>query len=305
MMPGIPAHGGHHEQETCFCRHDRGCRRRRPGDRADRHSVAAAVRRDPAKHAVSLAGSQTTGSQGAMSGSGSQMNSPAGSSTTSGNTVRTPARPRPWGRALRRPAQISTARTPRARRAPATSARRASGADGPTVRCGLGEHRSAATALVLIGFVAALTGAAAKLDRGDPVETALRTELLRLEEGDGFISDAYAARAFKPMWTPTEAREVIGWLERANDEGLPVHRYHVAALRRALLLADRSPRDRARFEIVMSRALASYGSDLRRPAARVKVFVSDRSVAPPSRSAVLMAAARAPPWRNTWQGRAR
>jgi murein L,D-transpeptidase YcbB/YkuD len=150
------------------------------------------------------------------------------------------------------------------------------------------------TALVLIGFVAALTGAAAKLDRGDPVQTALRAELLRLEEGDGFISDAYAARAFKPMWTPTEAREVIGWLERANDEGLPVHRYHVAALRRALLLADRSPRDRARFEIVMSRALASYGSDLRRPAARVKVFVSDRSVAPPSRSAVLMAAARAP-----------
>jgi murein L,D-transpeptidase YcbB/YkuD len=150
------------------------------------------------------------------------------------------------------------------------------------------------SAIILIGLVAALTGAAARLDGSDPVETALRTELMRLEEGDGFIAEAYAARAFRPMWTSTEAREMIGWLERAEDEGLPVRRYHVAALRRALVLADRSPRDRARFEIVMSRALASYESDLRRPAAKVKLYVSDRSVALPSRGMVLMSAARAP-----------
>lgn len=152
-------------------------------------------------------------------------------------------------------------------------------------------HRSV---FALIGLAAALTGAAAQPDRRDPGEAALRAALTRLEEPDAFIADAYAVRGFKPMWTARQAGEVIGWLERAEDDGLTSRHAQVVALRQALSRASRSARNRATFEIVMSRALATYESDLRRPTSSNAFFITDKAVAPPSRAAVLLAAARAP-----------
>lgn len=147
-------------------------------------------------------------------------------------------------------------------------------------------------AFVLVAAVA--TAAAARLGEPDPTQTALRSQLSGLQTAEAYLWEAYAARDFKPMWTAFEAGGVIALLDRADEEGLPRRPVEAGKLREALLRAANSPSDRAHFEIEMSRALATYESDLRRPASETRLFVTDPLMAPPERRKVLMAAALAP-----------
>jgi murein L,D-transpeptidase YcbB/YkuD len=130
----------------------------------------------------------------------------------------------------------------------------------------------------------------------DRAAVALRAEVARLPPSERYIADVYRARAYRPLWSrdgrvfDREARTLLDWTARAGEDGLRPDTYQVSRLREILArAAGGRPRDLARLDVAMSRALARYESDLRRPGAATALVVTDPTLSPPSPASVLAA----------------
>jgi murein L,D-transpeptidase YcbB/YkuD len=142
--------------------------------------------------------------------------------------------------------------------------------------------------LLLASFSAGIPG------HQDRAAVALRAEVARLPPSERYIADVYRARAYHPLWSrdgkvfDQEAQMLLDWTAHAGDDGLRPDTYQVPRLREILARADSGrPRDLARLDVAMSRALARYESDLRRPGAVTALVVTDPTLSPPSPASVL------------------
>jgi murein L,D-transpeptidase YcbB/YkuD len=149
--------------------------------------------------------------------------------------------------------------------------------------------------LALIGLLLVCLSAWAH-GHQDRVAFALRAEVARLPPSERYIANVYRARAYRPLWSrdgrvfDQEARTLLDWTAHAGDDGLRSDTYQVPRLRESLVrAAGGRPRDLARLDVAMSRALARYESDLRRPGAATALVVTDPILSPPSPPSVLAA----------------
>jgi murein L,D-transpeptidase YcbB/YkuD len=154
---------------------------------------------------------------------------------------------------------------------------------------------------LILALVAIAVLSIAAAWRPVPVAVALREEVARLSERDRYISEIYQARDFKPLWSRDGRPDVraatllIGWLSRADDDGLSAERYPVRELRDALNRATSGrPRDLARLDVLSSRAMAEYESELHSPGPATSAVIIDPALAPPSPASALRAASEAP-----------
>ena len=133
---------------------------------------------------------------------------------------------------------------------------------------------------------------AAAAARMGPVATAIRAQ------ADGKVRKFYAARGYRPLWARSgrigrEADVLIGYLRSAGLDGLDPSDYEVERLHTALAAAKAgSPEQVARAELALSKALARYVRDQRRPGQADMTF-ADKKLRPRklSEDAVLRAAA--------------
>lgn len=120
-------------------------------------------------------------------------------------------------------------------------------------------------------------------------------------EVDGKLKPFYRERNYYPLWVQDgtigpQAEALIALIESADLDGLDPRDYDPDDLRRTVDEArGGSPRALAQAELKLSRALADYVADVRRPPS-VKIVYLDQALVPesPSRVAVLRAAAAAP-----------
>ena len=102
---------------------------------------------------------------------------------------------------------------------------------------------------------------------------------------DGDIAAFYRERFYRPLWLSggmlrPEAERVVELVRNAEADGLDPGRYGADELAEAVAAADEGdPVTLARAEFMLSRAVAGYARDLRRPSAVNMVYV-DRDLAP-------------------------
>jgi len=127
-----------------------------------------------------------------------------------------------------------------------------------------------------------------------PASTSISSEVSRTLRaavaGDREVASFYRARDYRPLWliggmVRPEAEQVIALVRNAAADGLDPDRYDPDGLAEAIADAEgRDPVALARAESMLSEALATYASDLRR-ASSVDMHYVDRDLAPQSLSA--------------------
>ncbi|HUD30915.1 MAG TPA: L,D-transpeptidase family protein [Novosphingobium sp.] len=115
----------------------------------------------------------------------------------------------------------------------------------------------------------ARAGAVKKAPSAAPVDPA--TAMAVREEAGGKIGKFYQARGYRPLWTTTRgnigtaARELLGYLDEAELDGLKPSRYGPDDLRAAVARADRGgPQALAEADVALTRAFVRYVGDMRR-----------------------------------------
>jgi murein L,D-transpeptidase YcbB/YkuD len=134
----------------------------------------------------------------------------------------------------------------------------------------------------------------------DPDRAALRTALTASNVAD--LKPDYALRDFKPVWMahqrPTpDAADLIHRLSMSGQDGLNPERYGVRALSRLIGAAPQaSPADRARTELLLTRAYTSYVTDLHAPLVGADIVYTDHDLKPgrPTVKSALIELATAP-----------
>ena len=117
--------------------------------------------------------------------------------------------------------------------------------------------------------------------------------------GDGDIARFYRAHAYQPLWVRRsairpEAGELVGLLAHSDRDNLDPERYGVPGLMGAIRDAEsRQPAALAHADLMLSRAYATYATDLRTAAPAARVAFTDPAFATPSPAAALEAAAAA------------
>jgi len=98
--------------------------------------------------------------------------------------------------------------------------------------------------------------------------TAFKQAVAEAAARDADIAAFYKAIGYKSIWTGKSGKDAqrrrafLAALGKAGDHGLPVKRYDPKAIK-AMLKAAKSPRDRGRVEVELSRLFLQYASDLR------------------------------------------
>jgi len=120
----------------------------------------------------------------------------------------------------------------------------------------------------------------------------------------GKLRDFYGTRGYWPLWSEKgkvraePAQALLALLDSADQDGLRSRDYDARGLLRAIKEADASgdPRALARVDVALSKALATYVADVRRPSKAVKMRYLDPEVEPqaPDAAEVLRAAAVSP-----------
>lgn len=132
-------------------------------------------------------------------------------------------------------------------------------------------------------------------------EPGFQTALQSASAADRGIAGFYQARAYRPLWIEgsslgPQAQTLVELVQNAHLDGLDPHTYRPAVLSAAIGKAwGGSAEALAEAEMLLSQTLVAYVRDVRRPSSIDMLFV-DKSLAPnpPSASAVLEAAAKAP-----------
>ncbi len=120
------------------------------------------------------------------------------------------------------------------------------------------------TVLALLGafFLSAATGQA------ETRVTAFSQAVAEAAAGDKALAEFYRARGYKGIWTSrggkdsSRRRAFLAALAKAGDHGLPVKRYDPKVIK-AALKAARTPRERGKLEVQLSRMFLQYASDIR------------------------------------------
>lgn len=127
----------------------------------------------------------------------------------------------------------------------------------------LGQMRKAA---FLFGSAAALSLGLAASGLAQSLPSPFVQVLAAEVSTDDAVAAFYRARDYDPIWTAEDSVQrraaLFAALSRAGDHALPVTRYDVAALTEALASA-RTEGDRARAEMMLTRAYLDYASDLK------------------------------------------
>lgn len=143
--------------------------------------------------------------------------------------------------------------------------------------------------------------AAQTAGKGDSARTSVAAEI-RASVG-GKYKDFYGPRGYWPLWSKgdaigPQADALLALLGSADLDSLDPGKYNPRSLRRLIDEADGSgdPKRLARADLALSKALADYVADVRRPAKDVRIRYLDAELEPKGQdaSAVLRAAALAP-----------
>ena len=174
---------------------------------------------------------------------------------------------------------------------------------------GAGRSKTAGAPLAIFCLSFAL--AAAPMPAfAQPAAASLTAELQQAPGAGGEVRDFYRARNFRPLWIRgnrlgPEADILLRLLQTAELDGLNPRRYRPQAVAEAIAAARTgSPEALARAEMLLSRRLADYGRDMRRPPRRSAMIFAERDLqnARPRARALLEAAAAAPSLRQHLDG---
>lgn len=121
-------------------------------------------------------------------------------------------------------------------------------------------------AAFFLGTAAVLTLASAGASQAQSLPSPFVQVLAAEASSDDAVAAFYRARSYAPIWTGADAvgrrSALLAALARATDHAIPASRYDVAALVAALEGA-RTEGDRARAEMMLTRAFLAYASDLK------------------------------------------
>lgn len=145
-----------------------------------------------------------------------------------------------------------------------------------------------------------VSGAAAAALEASPVSEEVATRLAA-PDADPDLAAFYAARDGRPLWfqrgkLSPEAKQFIARLRAAAADGLDPAHYQPDELAEAVRVARRDRELQAQAELMLSAALANWGSDLHRPKPAAELLYSDPKFRSPemTRREVLERVATAP-----------